>query len=130
MPTIVLFDGVCHMCNGVVRFTIKKDPKKHFLFVPLQSKKGRVLLRKYKLPKDTSTIILIEEDKIYTKSTAFLRIMKKLNGTWPALFGFTIIPRFLRDAVYDVIAKNRYKWFGKMKTCPVPPPEWKGRFLS
>ncbi|WP_310991912.1 thiol-disulfide oxidoreductase DCC family protein [Aequorivita marina] len=127
---IVLFDGVCNLCNGAVNFVIKRDKKQVFKFAALQSEVGRELASKFKL--DTSkmdSIILIDGDKHYKKSSAALHIAKHLGGTYPLLFGFMIIPKFIRNAVYDYIAKNRYKWFGKKDACMIPTEELKGRFL-
>ena len=128
---LVLFDGVCNLCNGAVQFIIKRDQKKQFLFASLQGKAGTELLAKFDLPvNDFNSFILIEGDKTYTRSTAALRIAKKLGGGWKLLYGLMIIPRFIRNAVYNLIAKNRYKWFGKKDECMVPTPELKERFLE
>ena len=119
------------MCNRAVQFIIKRDKKKQFLFASLQRKTGNALLKKFDIPGNVfNSFILVEGDKVYTRSTAALRIAKKLNGGWKLVYGLMIIPRFIRNAVYNVISKNRYKWFGKRNECMVPTPELKERFLE
>jgi predicted DCC family thiol-disulfide oxidoreductase YuxK len=128
---IILFDGVCNLCNRGVQFIIKKDKKKKFLFASLQGKTGQELLKKIELPSSVfNSFILIDEDKIYTRSTAALRIAKQLPGGWKFFYGFMIIPGFIRNAVYNWIARNRYKWFGERDECMIPTPELKERFLD
>ncbi len=127
---IILFDGVCNLCNGAINFVIKKDKKNIFKFAPLQSEIGEALLSKFQI--DTSnvdSIILVDGENYYAKSSAALRISKELYGGYPLLYGFIILPRFIRDLVYDYIAKNRYKWFGKKESCMIPTPELKEKFL-
>ncbi len=128
---IILFDGVCNLCNGAINFIIKHDSKAQFKFASLQGATGQKLLAKHKIdPKEIDSIILIESQRISVKSTAALRIAKSLNSGYPLLFGFMIIPGFIRNAVYDFIAANRYKWFGKKDSCMMPTPELKSRFLD
>lgn len=128
---IVLFDGICNFCNASVNFIIDRDPKKQIRFAPLQSEAGQRLLQKFNLsPIDLSTLILVEGETYYTKSTAALRIARMLKGFWSSLYGFIVIPSFIRDGIYDVIARNRYNWFGKMEVCRVPTDELKERFLE
>lgn len=128
---VVLFDGVCNLCNWAVQFILKRDKKKQFLFASLQSKAGKELLRKYNLPEDyINSFVLIDNGKAYTKSTGALRAGKLLGGIHKVLYGFIIIPKFIRDRVYNFIAKNRYKWFGQQESCTVPTPELKARFLN
>ena len=128
---IILFDGVCNLCNSSVQFIIKRDKKEQFLFASLQSDYA-----KEHLPDELSdskalqSIVLKEKDEIKTKSTAALTIARHLSGVWPILYAFMIIPKFLRDWVYDIIAKNRYKWFGKKDQCMIPSPELKSRFID
>lgn len=127
---IILFDGVCNLCNQSVQLVIKKDKKNRFLFAPLQSKDVVAYLNKQ--PTDfsnTDSILLITSDKIYTKSSAALKIAKQLTGLYTLLYLFYIVPKPLRDLVYDFIAKNRYKWFGKEESCMIPTPELKEKFL-
>lgn len=128
---IVLFDGVCNLCNGAVQFIIRHDKKNIFMFASLQSEVGRKILEQYNFPLDEfNSFILIENNKAYTRSTGALRVAKKLNGLWPLLYGFIIIPKLLRDGIYNWVGRNRYKWFGKKDACMIPTPELKARFLS
>jgi predicted DCC family thiol-disulfide oxidoreductase YuxK len=129
-PT-VFFDGICNLCNGAVLFIIKRDKKNRFRFASLQGEAGQAFLQQHQLPADTfNSFILAEENKIYTRSTAALRVCKYLNGGWPLMYGFIIIPRFISDAVYNLIARNRYKWFGKKEACWIPTPALKEKFLD
>lgn len=127
---IILFDGVCNLCNRSVQFILKRDKKGYFHFTSLQSEAGQELLAENELPQaDFNSFVLIENGKVYQKSTAALRVCRKLSGGWPLLYGFIIVPPFIRNAVYSWIARNRYKWFGKKEACMLPKPEWKERFL-
>jgi predicted DCC family thiol-disulfide oxidoreductase YuxK len=129
--SIILFDGICNVCSGAVQFVIKRDKKNHFRFASLQSPEGQKLLKFNELPaNDFNSFILIEDEKVYTKSTGALRVTKNLSGLWPLLYGFIIVPKFLRDSIYDLIAKNRYKWFGKKDSCMIPTPEVRAKFLN
>ena len=128
---VVLFDGECNLCNASVSFILKRDPKKHFRFASLQSPIGQKLLEEFSLPKEKrDSVLLIEENKIYSKSTAALRIAMRLQGLWPIFCIFFIIPTFFRDFCYSFIAKNRYHWFGKKTSCLLPKEEWTDCFLS
>lgn len=128
---IVLFDGVCNLCNNAVQFIIRHDKKKQFLFTSLQSEAGQKLLQEYDLPvNELNSFILIDNNKANTRSTGALKVFKKLDGGWPLLYAFIIIPKFIRDAVYNWVRKNRYNWFGKKDECMIPTPELKARFLS
>ena len=128
---VILFDGICNLCNSAVQFIIRHDKKNQFLFTSLQSEAGQKLLAQYNLPANMlNSFILIENDKAYNRSTAALRIAKKLNGIIPWLYGFIILPKSVRDGIYNWVAKNRYKWFGKKDECMIPTPELKARFLS
>lgn len=130
-PDILLFDGVCNLCNGAVNFIIDRDPKGHFKFAALQSDFGQEKLEELGFDQeDFDSLVLLSEDKVYKKSSAALRIAKKLKGLYPLLYAFIIIPPFLRHALYDLIARNRYKWFGKRETCRMPTPELKARFVE
>jgi predicted DCC family thiol-disulfide oxidoreductase YuxK len=127
---IILFDGVCNLCNGAVTYIIKRDKNNVFKFAALQSEIGQELISKFNI--DTSkvdSIILIDGEKHYTKSSAALHIAKQLSGAYPLLFGFMVVPKFIRNSVYDYIAKNRYKWFGKKESCMIPTVELKSKFL-
>ena len=128
--SIILFDGVCNLCNGAVNFVIKRDPRNVFKFTPLQEKQGVLLLKKHAIDaKMLDSIVLIENGNVYIKSSAALRIAKKMSNLWPLFFALLIIPRFMRDGVYDFIAKNRYKWFGKKEQCMIPTPGLREKFL-
>ena len=128
---ILLFDGVCNLCNSSVQFLIERDPKRHFRYASLQSETGRQLLAEHGIPGDRlSTVVLIENGRAYTRSEAPLRASRYMSGWWPALSAFRIVPRPLRDLVYDWIARNRYKWFGKQESCWLPSPDLKQLFLD
>lgn len=128
---IVLFDGVCNFCNRYVQFVIRRDHRKVFRFAALQSPAGRLLCRQQGLPTDSvETVILITENGSYKKSRAILEIVRRLGGFWPILYGLVIFPQSLRDAIYDWIARHRYRWFGKRTTCMIPTPELQERFLD
>lgn len=127
---VLLFDGYCNLCNGLVQFVLKADKKKKFLFASLQSESGQALLKKFDLPiNDLNTFVLIIDDKYYIKSTAGLLVLKELGGFWKLFYVFILIPRPLRDFVYNKIAKYRYKIFGKRNTCMIPTTELNDRFL-
>ncbi|MDQ6757690.1 MAG: thiol-disulfide oxidoreductase DCC family protein [Bacteroidota bacterium] len=129
--SIILFDGVCNLCNGAVQFVIKRDKNNYFSFASLQSAIGQKLLLENDLSlNDFNSFVLIENNNAYTRSTGVLRVLKKLNALWPLLYGFIIVPPFIRNAVYNWVAKNRYKWFGKKDKCMIPTPEIKARFLN
>lgn len=129
--SIILFDGVCNLCNGAVQFIIKRDVKNYFSFASLQSAQGQKILSQYDLlVNDLNSFILIENGKPYIRSTGALKVVKKLNNLWPLLYGFIVIPKFIRDSIYKWIAKNRYKWFGKKIECMIPTPQLKARFLN
>lgn len=127
---VILFDGICNFCNGIVKFILRRNKKADIHFAALQSEAGHKLLEKYKLPvTEMETIVFIENDKAYTRSAAALRVCRHLHGLWPLCYAFIIIPRFIRDGIYNWIAKNRYKWFGVRQECMIPTPEMKTRFL-
>jgi predicted DCC family thiol-disulfide oxidoreductase YuxK len=128
---IILFDGICNFCNAAVNFIIKQDKKKTFRFAALQSEAGQKLLEEYELPKEGfDSFVLIDEEKVYKKSAAGLRVYSKLPWYWKWTQIFWIAPPFIKDAVYDFIARNRYKWFGKRDACIIPTSEVKERFLT
>ena len=128
---ILLFDGVCNLCNGAVQFIIERDEDGFFRFASLQSDAAKKLLEQYpEAPEDISTIVLLEKGRLYTKSDAALRAARYLSGAWPALYGFVIVPRPIRNAIYDWVARNRYQWFGKKDKCMIPTPGLKNRFLE
>ena len=130
-PAVVLFDGVCNFCNYWVNFAIKRDPKKKLRFTPLQGNIAKTLLTQHGIATtNMNTVIFIENGKVYTQSSAALRIAKKLSGGWKLFYGLMIIPKLLRDSVYNIIAKNRYKLYGKKETCMIPTQDLKDRFLD
>ena len=127
---VILFDGVCNLCSGSVQFILKRDKEKKFLFASLQSVYGQNLLKQLNLPIDTfNSFILFDNGKIFTRSTAALKMFSQLKN-WGWVKIFWIVPKFIRDAVYNLIAKNRYKWFGKKEECWLPTPDLKTRFLD
>ena len=127
---IILFDGVCNFCNGAVNFTIKRDKKATIKFAALQSETGRQLVQQYGFPADDMhSFLFIENGKAYNRSTAALRVCRHLKGLWLLCYGFIIVPAFIRNGIYDWIAKNRYKWFGERQECMIPTPEVRARFL-
>ncbi|MEH7252865.1 thiol-disulfide oxidoreductase DCC family protein [Neobacillus niacini] len=130
MERIILFDGVCNLCNSSVQFIIKRDPKGRFKFASLQSETGQSLLELHGYDKEIDSFILIENQRIYLKSSAALRVCRNLNGLWKLLTILRILPAPFRDFFYDVVAKNRYKWFGKKESCMLPTKEMKKRFLD
>src|SRR3954468_20764691 len=108
---VILFDGLCNLCSSVVQFVVKHDPKHQFRFASLQSEFGQKLMKDFGLPVDQfHSFILFEDGNIYTRSSGALRVAKKLNGGWSLLYGFIIVPGFIRDSVYNLIARKRYKW--------------------
>ena len=128
---IILFDGFCNLCNSSVNFIIRNDKKEVFKFAPIQSDFGKIALKKHRInSKDTDSIILIDNDNYYIKSSAALYIAKNLSGAYPLLFCFMLVPKFMRNWVYDFVAKNRYKWYGKKESCMIPTPELKDKFYS
>lgn len=127
---VILFDGVCNLCNHSVQFVIKRDKEAKFSFASLQSETGKKILEQFHLPSDKfNSFILYEDGKIYTHSTGALRMLSQLKG-WKWTGALKYVPRFIRDGVYNLVAKNRYKWFGKKDECMVPTPELKSRFLE
>jgi predicted DCC family thiol-disulfide oxidoreductase YuxK len=128
---LVLFDGVCNLCNGTVNFIIDHDPDGYFRFAPLQSDEAQERLAGTDAAgADLDTIVLVEDGTAYVRSTAALRIARRLTAPWPLLSLFLAVPRPLRDAVYDWIATHRYDWFGRRDQCRLPTPALKDRFLE
>lgn len=127
---VIFFDGLCNLCSEAVQFTIERDARNIFRFASLQSDYAQEKLRSFQIePKDGDSFVLLEDGKVYQRSTAALRVARQLKGLWPLLYTFIIVPRFIRDGVYNYVAKNRYKWFGKKENCWVPTPELKEKFL-
>jgi predicted DCC family thiol-disulfide oxidoreductase YuxK len=130
IPLVILFDGVCNLCNRTVQFILKRDKQSRFKFASLQGEFGQRTLARFGLPESSlNSFILLEGEKIYTQSTGALRVLLHLGGVWKILYAFIIIPRFIRDAVYNLIARNRYKWFGKRALCYLPTLNVQDRFL-
>ena len=131
-PRYVLFDGVCNLCNSAVNFIIDRDPGSRFKFAAIQSPEGKLLLSPHGVSVlvPLKTLILIDGGKMYSRSSAALRIVRHLDGLWPSLYCMILVPRPIRDAVYDWIARNRYRWFGSRAHCRVPTPEQRGRFAE
>ncbi len=130
LPLTIFFDGECNLCSGSVQFVLKRDRKEEFRFASLQGETGQALLASLQFPKDHfDSFILQEGDVIYTRSTAALTVVKHLGGAWSLLYALIVIPRFIRDGVYEFISRRRYKWFGKRETCWLPQPKWEKRFL-
>ena len=128
---IILFDGVCNLCTSSVQFIIRNDLKQHFRFASQQSDIGKTLLTKNYIDiKKTDSLVLIDHGKVYQKSTAALRIAKQLSFGWSLLYVFILIPPFIRNPIYDFIAANRYKWFGKKETCWIPTPALRNLFID
>jgi predicted DCC family thiol-disulfide oxidoreductase YuxK len=128
---IILFDGVCNLCNASVQYILRHDKKKQFIFGSLQGEEGQMLLKKFQLPTDQfHSFLLVENEKVYSHSTAILRVAKWLGGPWSLLYVFIMVPRFIRDPVYNLLSRNRYRLFGKRETCWLPDEDLKDRFLD
>ena len=130
MTPIVLFDGDCHFCNSSVQFIIKHDHKGIYYFAPLQSKRAQVLLEKHQISIDINSLVLIENDRAFIKSAAVLKICRNLHGIWSFFYVFNIFPKRLLNSIYDVMAKNRYRWFGMKTYCKIYPEDIRKRFLE
>ncbi len=128
--TILLFDGYCNLCQSSVQFVLKHEKKSELFFTSLQSEIGIQLLNKYGInSNEINSLVLIENNKAFVKSSAALRVLKYLKGLYPLGFGFMIIPEFIRNIVYDFVSKNRYKWHGKTESCMIPDKDLLKRFL-
>jgi predicted DCC family thiol-disulfide oxidoreductase YuxK len=131
---IILFDGICNLCSWAVQFIIRHDPHAQFRFASLQSAYAQELLAHYGIKQTLDgtddSVILIENDQVYTHSTASLRVARRLSGILPLGYSFIIVPKFIRDFVYRLIAKSRYRVFGKQTECWIPTPDLKTRFLA
>ncbi len=129
--SIIIFDGVCNLCNGFVQFVIRNDKSGKFKFASLQSSSAEKILKTFNFPIDRlKTIILVEDSKIYLRSGAVLKIARQLDGIWKISVLLYVFPSFISDAVYNLISKYRYKLFGKKDSCMIPTPELKSRFLD
>ena len=127
---VLIFDGVCNFCDWSVRFVMNRDPGRQFLFASNQSVEGARLLKHFGLePESVQSVYLVEGERIWSKSSAALEIMRRLPLPWKFGYAGVVFPRFLRDGIYDWIARNRYRWFGKAAACRIPTPEERERFL-
>jgi len=128
---LVLYDGTCGLCNRSVQLILRHDRRGRFHFAALQSDVGRAMLERHGLPVDAlDTVVLVEDGHACTKSTAALRIARRMDAPWPALGALRLVPRPVRDFFYDRVAKSRYRIFGRVDACMLPPPEVRARFLS
>jgi predicted DCC family thiol-disulfide oxidoreductase YuxK len=127
---IILFDGVCNFCSGAVNFIIKRDKKRIFRYAALQSVAGQHLLKQYNLsPTELDSFVLIYKSKSFKKTSAALNVAAILGGLWKLTGVFRIFPAVVRDFAYNLIANNRYRWFGKKESCMIPTPEVRSLFL-
>lgn len=127
---LILFDGVCNLCDSSVQFVIRNDKRQLFYFASLQGETGQNILNNFRLPVEGfNSFVLVVGDKIYRESTAALRVLKMLGGFWSVFYVFILVPPFLRDGVYRFISRNRYRWFGKKDACMTPTPDLRARFL-
>jgi predicted DCC family thiol-disulfide oxidoreductase YuxK len=130
-PGVILYDGVCALCNGTVTFALKHDRAGRFRFAALQSDFGRAMLRSVGLPEDAlDTLVVVKDGRPYLRSRGIVRILRELGMPWALLAAAGVVPRRLLDGVYDLVARNRYRWFGKHESCPIPPPQVRSRFLG
>ena len=129
---VLLFDGTCGFCDGFVQFLMARDSGRFLRFAPLQSPAGRRLLAEHGLPvtDDPDSMVYIEAGRARTRSDAALAVARRLDGAWPLLGAFRIVPRFVRDAAYRLIARNRHRWFGRLDACRVPDAADRDRFLA
>lgn len=129
---LVLFDGVCNLCNNAINYVIKHDTHNMFMFTPLQSETGKHIIKKFKIDTNKMDSILLysSESELFYKSTAVIKIASKLGFPQNLLSIFYVIPPFMRNWIYDFIAKNRYKWFGKKESCMIPTKELKAKFIE
>ena len=129
--SLLLFDGVCNLCHGAVQFFLKRDVKNQFVFASLQSELGREILAAAGMDdRNLKSLVLVEDGQMYLRSEAALRATRHLWGPWQLAASLQIIPRALRDRVYDFIAANRYRWFGQKESCPLPSPQTRAKFLA
>ncbi len=129
--SILLFDGHCSLCNTAVDFVLKRDAKKKLLFASIQGSEGQRVLKMYQLPPSyLETLVLVEQGQVYLGSTAALRVARLLGGGWPLFYSLIIIPKGLRDRIYQWIGTHRYKWFGRRASCRIPTASEKSCFLT
>jgi predicted DCC family thiol-disulfide oxidoreductase YuxK len=131
MASLVLFDGVCNLCNGFVRFVIARDSAGQFQFGALQSASVRRVLDLHDMPDPLpGTIVLVDQGRAFTRSMAVLRIARRLPFPWPLAYALIVVPRPVRDWFYDLVARHRYRWFGKRDRCALPAPATRSRFID
>lgn len=129
--SILLFDGHCSLCNAAVDFVLKRNTKKKLLLASIQGPAGQRVLKMYQLPPSyLDTLVLVEQGKVYLGSTAALRVARLLGGGWPLFYSLIIIPKGLRDRIYQWIGKHRYQWFGRRASCRIPTAKEKSHFLN
>jgi predicted DCC family thiol-disulfide oxidoreductase YuxK len=129
--SIILFDGVCNLCNASVQWVLKHDHKNLFHFAALQSEYGALVLKRFGLePGALDTVVLADETRVFTQSDAAIEVARRLGGFWALMVVFKVVPRPIRNAVYRWVSSNRYRWFGRQEKCLLPRPEWKDKFLS
>lgn len=129
MSGIILFDGVCNFCDSSVQFIMKRDKAAYYQFASIQSEAGQALLAKYKIPIEVDSVILIEDGRVYTESTAALKICRHLDGAWQLIYVLLVVPPFIRNLFYRLFAQNRYRLFGQKEACMLPTLEQSNRFL-
>ena len=130
LKSILLFDGICNLCNSSVQFILKRDTNEQFIFASLQSDAAKNVLLQYNMKNSSlDSLVLIEEGQVFQKSTAVLKVCRHLKWPWKVFYSFIVIPKFLRDGIYEFVAKHRYQWFGKKDTCVMVIPEHKNRFI-
>lgn len=127
---VIFFDGVCNLCSGWVRFVLNRDTSAAFRFAPLQSDFAREILQETRQHDGLDSIVLLKDGKVFVKSAAVLRIVRRLRWPWPLLWILIVVPSAIRDFVYDIIARSRYRWFGRREECMIPSPEIRERFLG
>ncbi|MFT4968566.1 MAG: putative DCC family thiol-disulfide oxidoreductase YuxK [Chitinophagales bacterium] len=128
---VIIFDGVCNLCNSSVQMVLKYDKNAYFSFASLQGEYGQNLLKQKNLDaQNYDSFLLLENGQLYTQSSAALRVARKLGFPFILLYPFVLVPKFIRDLVYNFIANNRYRWFGKRDSCMIPQPEFKERFIA
>ena len=131
VPSVIVFDGVCNLCNGFVDFVIVRDPAARFRFASLQSDAARRLLNGVRLAAPPGeSVVLIEHGQVFQRSEAVLRIVRRLGAPWSIAYWLIVVPRPIRDWIYNIVARNRYRWFGKRSTCRVPTPDVRRRFMD
>lgn len=127
---VIFFDGVCNFCNASIQLVIRNDKQGRFHFASLQSEYAKQFFLTHTIPKNIDSIVLWDGDRIYTQTSALLRIVRYLRFPWPIFMAAWFIPAFLRDPIYRFVARNRYKWFGRRESCMIPTPDIRARFID